>query len=361
MTGGQDTVINVFSLQEPTKDEPAFSLIGHSENVCALDARTDGTIISGSWDRCVELFLLDLVPSASQDGACLAELHTGVRAARARAGSLGRPYARWQPLPHRCVSIAPAARALTCSGSADKTIKLWDQHKLAHTFKGHKDVVRGLARIPDIGFASCSNDRCLFLCVWRAEADADAVRSTYGLWVATSCTICLDTHRSSTLSLSFQTETSSRLAKTGRSESGKANGHPNRPLRALTCGTDGQVAQVIVHPAISVWTVSTMPNGDIVSGCSDGVVRVFSEAAERWVSEGDLRAYDAGVAQQALPSYVLRPLHFYERAESLVRQQVGDVKKSDLPGLEALTKPGTPPKSPCLISYFLQDARRARR
>ncbi len=66
-----------------------------------------------------------------------------------------------------------------------------------------------------------------------------------------------------------------------------------------------------------------MPNGDIVSGCSDGVVRVFSASEERWASEADLKAYDGAVASQALPS-----------------QQVGDVKKSDLPGPEALSTPG---------------------
>lgn len=66
-----------------------------------------------------------------------------------------------------------------------------------------------------------------------------------------------------------------------------------------------------------------MPNGDIVSGCSDGVIRVFSEAEERWASSEELKAYDDMVASQALPS-----------------QQVGDVKKSDLPGPEALNVPG---------------------
>jgi hypothetical protein len=86
---------------------------------------------------------------------------------------------------------------------------------------------------------------------------------------------------------------------------------------------DGECSQVIVHPAISVWAVSTMPNGDIVSGCSDGIVRVFSTSAERWASEGDLKEYDEKVASQALPA-----------------QQVGDLKKGDLPGPEALTDPG---------------------
>jgi phospholipase A-2-activating protein len=69
-----------------------------------------------------------------------------------------------------------------------------------------------------------------------------------------------------------------------------------------------------------------MPNGDIVSGTSDGMVRVFSTADERWASENEIKEYEEHVARQALPS-----------------QQVGDVKKSDLPGLEALNEPGRKP------------------
>jgi phospholipase A-2-activating protein len=66
-----------------------------------------------------------------------------------------------------------------------------------------------------------------------------------------------------------------------------------------------------------------MPNGDIVSGCSDGIIRVFSVSEERWASIEKLKEYDDHVASQALPA-----------------QQVGDVKKSDLPGAEALNTPG---------------------
>jgi phospholipase A-2-activating protein len=66
-----------------------------------------------------------------------------------------------------------------------------------------------------------------------------------------------------------------------------------------------------------------MPNGDIVSGCSDGVIRIFSASKERWASEQDLKEYEDQVASQALPL-----------------QQVGDVKKSDLQGPEALSAPG---------------------
>ena len=50
------------------------------------------------------------------------------------------------------------------------------------------------------------------------------------------------------------------------------------------------------------WSVSSMPNGDIVTGSSDGAVRVFSAAEERWASSIELKEYDELVASQALPS-----------------------------------------------------------
>lgn len=55
VTGGQDTVINVFSL-EHVKEDPDFTLLGHTENVCALTATAGGTIISGSWDRTAKVW-----------------------------------------------------------------------------------------------------------------------------------------------------------------------------------------------------------------------------------------------------------------------------------------------------------------
>ncbi|THG97700.1 hypothetical protein EW026_g4355 [Hermanssonia centrifuga] len=236
VTGGQDAVINIFSLATH-KEEPNFSLVGHTQNVCSLDAAPDGTVISGSWDQTAKIWknfelAYDLVGHSQSVWAVLA--------------------------------IDPE-RFLT--GSADNTIKLWYQHKNVKTFTGHTQAVRGLALIPDIGFASCSNDSISVL------PSGDIV-----------------------------------------------SGGEDRTLRIWR---DGECAQVITHPAISVWTVSTMPNADIVTGCSDGVVRVFSASEERWAPANELKAYEDSVASTALPA-----------------QQVGDVKKSDLPGIEALSQPG---------------------
>lgn len=53
---------------------------------------------------------------------------------------------------------------------------------------------------------------------------------------------------------------------------------------------DGNCIQTITHPAISVWSVAVCPEtGDIVTGASDRVVRVFSRDQARWADEEGLK------------------------------------------------------------------------
>lgn len=52
VTGGQDSVINVYNIAKG-RDEPDRTLLGHKQNVCALQVHEDGTLISGSWDGSV--------------------------------------------------------------------------------------------------------------------------------------------------------------------------------------------------------------------------------------------------------------------------------------------------------------------
>ena len=89
------------------------------------------------------------------------------------------------------------------------------------------------------------------------------------------------------------------------------------------CDLDGECVQTIVHPAISVWSVSTMPNSDIVTGCSDGVIRVFSRDEDRWAPTEEVTNFELDVAAQAVPADV-----------------IGGVKISSLPGPDALMKAG---------------------
>ena len=55
VTGGQDSVINIWEIGHH-REEPLYSLLGHSDNVCALHVGGNDSIISGSWDKCALLF-----------------------------------------------------------------------------------------------------------------------------------------------------------------------------------------------------------------------------------------------------------------------------------------------------------------
>ncbi|KAG2133766.1 WD40-repeat-containing domain protein [Suillus clintonianus] len=264
VVGGQDTVVNIFALGPAQKEDPEYSLVGHTDNVCALNVSQSGTIISGSWDKTAKVWKqFQLVYDLK-----------------------GHQQAVWGVL------AIDDDQFLTAS--ADRTIKYWVQHKMMRTYEGHKDAVRGLTLIPDIGFASCSNDSEIR--VWTMQGDV---------------VYTLSGHTSFVYSLS--------VLPNGEIVSGGED-------RSVRVWRDGECVQMIVHPAISVWAVSTMPNGDIVSGCSDGIVRVFSESEERWASAAELKALEDQIASQALSS-----------------QQVGDVKKTDLPGPDALLHPGKKP------------------
>jgi phospholipase A-2-activating protein len=53
---------------------------------------------------------------------------------------------------------------------------------------------------------------------------------------------------------------------------------------------DGECIQTITHPAISVWGVAACPEtGDIVSGASDRIVRVFSRDQNKWANKEVLK------------------------------------------------------------------------
>ncbi|KAF7363941.1 Phospholipase A-2-activating protein [Mycena sanguinolenta] len=248
VTGDQDGVINVYSL-EPTKDDPDYTLLGHTNNVCGLRTTPTGNIISCSWDSTARV---------------------------------------WKNFNSAVWDVLAINEDEFITASADKTIKLWQQHKVIHTFGGHNGVVRSLALIPDIGFASCADNE---IRVWSLGGDL-----VYTLTGHTSFIYRLAVLPSGDLVSSSED-------------------------RSVRVWKDGECAQVLVHPAISVWTVSTLPNGDIVSGASDKIVRIFSASEDRWAPAEEIKAYEDVIAQQSLASH--------------------DVDQVKIDTVEALSNPGT--------------------
>ena len=100
---------------------------------------------------------------------------------------------------------------IMCPGSADKTIKLWRQQKCLRTYHGHKDAVRSLALISDIGFASASNDRLVDLIEYCSPTNSNSsisvVKFLYGRLRATLSTPCPPTRHLCTALQFCQAET----------------------------------------------------------------------------------------------------------------------------------------------------------
>lgn len=96
--------------------------------------------------------------------------------------------------------------------------------------------------------------------------------------------------------------------------------------RTLRIWNGNTCVQTITHPAISVWSVATCRDtGDIVTGASDRMVRLFSRSPERHADAAVIGAFEEAV-----------------RASSIPQQSVGNVNKENLPGPDFIaTKSGT--------------------
>ncbi|KAJ3281630.1 hypothetical protein HK104_011360 [Borealophlyctis nickersoniae] len=183
---------------------------------------------------------------------------------------------------HSVWAVLSVENDVVLTGSADRTIKLWKAGKNTHTYTGHTDAVRSLALYPGLGFVSCSND------------------CTVRVWtLAGECVQELSGHTSFVYTLAVL------------------------PSGEIASGGEDRSVRTIVHPCTSIWSVAALPNGDIISGGSDGVARVFTRAKERVAEAEVVKTFEASVAATAIPS-----------------NQVGDVDKSKLPGLEVLNAMG---------------------
>lgn len=92
--------------------------------------------------------------------------------------------------------------------------------------------------------------------------------------------------------------------------------------RSARIWKNNQCVQTLTHPAISVWSVAVCAqNGDIVTGASDRIVRVFSRSKDRHADPAVLQAYEESVKASAIPE-----------------QSMGKINKHDLPGPEFLQR-----------------------
>ncbi|CAL7942520.1 unnamed protein product [Xylocopa violacea] len=86
----------------------------------------------------------------------------------------------------------------------------------------------------------------------------------------------------------------------------------------LSCANDATPSKT------SVWCLALLPNGDVVTGSSDGVVRIFSCNPELYADSETLQEFEQEVANVMLNA----------------QQELGGIKVKDLPDAKALLQPG---------------------
>ena len=215
-------------------------LIGHAGNITCVAFSEDGSkIISGGWDA--QVFVWDV-----EEGNVVAEL-------------VGHEGPVW--------GLMVYDSKLVFTACADKMIRIFDINgKLLRTIKGHTDVVRALVKLPEghwsgAAFASAGNDEVIRL--WSLDG-----REVGGLEGHTAYIYSLATLPNGDIVSSSE----DRTVKVWR---------------------DGQCIQTITHPAISIWTVAACEEtGEIVSGASDKIIRIFSRDPDRQ-ADPEVRIFSA--------------------------------------------------------------------
>lgn len=267
-TGSNDKLIHVYQVNSKV---PFLVLKGHSDTVCTLSSTDkDGIVLSGSWDKTAKLWTVN-----EQGYSCVT--------------FQGHEAAVW------AVCQLPNNRYAT--GSADKLIAIWNSlgEKLL-ILKGHTDCVRGLIPLPNGSLLSVSNDATVRL--WNDSWEC--VKEFHG-------------HTNYIYSIAL---------------------NPINPNAFATVGEDGllhvwnlqsgSLEDAIKIPSQSIWAVTYLPDGDIVTACSDGFIRLFTLDSNKFASDEQLAKFNEAVAIKTNQSMKV--------TENLIK---------DLPGPEALFTDGT--------------------
>ncbi|KAL3614135.1 hypothetical protein CASFOL_042209 [Castilleja foliolosa] len=307
-TSSRDRTVRFWTLDEPQKRDFTESkiLLGHTSFVGPIawippnDELPEGGIISGGMDTLVLVWNLATgekvqtlkahamqVTGIALDGSDIISVSLDRTLRRWRGG---KEVEAWEGHESAIQAIVKLPSGEFVTGSSDMTLKLWKGKSCAHTFRGHTDTVRGLAAMPNLGILSASHDGSIRLWALSGELLLEMVGHT-------SIVYSVDAHMSG-LIVSGSEDCSAKIWR------------------------DGVCLQSIEHPGC-VWDAKFLENGDIVTACSDGIVRIWTVNPENFADAVELDAYTDQLSQYTIS-----------------RKTVGGMKLEDLPGLDSLKTPG---------------------
>ncbi|KFM27541.1 Phospholipase A-2-activating protein [Auxenochlorella protothecoides] len=267
LTGSRDKTIKLWVEGDDGEYTEASMFVGHTDFVSALafapasSIHPDGLVVSGARDatvrlwnpvRFTELQILEghkYQVGGGKMGVCQQVLtgHTG---------------------PVLCTLRVP--RGDVWSGSGDDSIRVWREGTCVDVIPAHADTVRHLAFVPGSGQAvSASHDTTLK--VWDVEARA----CTSQLWGHSSLVYAAAATPGGLL----------------------ASGSEDNTSRLWHLG-GGPSLQTLPHPGC-VWTVDFLPDSDLVTGCADGVARLFTQDSSRAAGAEAVQVFEATLAAAA--------------------------------------------------------------
>ncbi|KAB2603049.1 phospholipase A-2-activating protein-like [Pyrus ussuriensis x Pyrus communis] len=308
-TSSRDRTVRFWSL-DPS-DERGYSeskiLLGHTSFVGPLvwispnEQYPNGGIVSGGMDTMVLVWDLRTgekvqtlkghqlqVTGIALDNGDIVSSSVDSTLRRWRNGQLVESWEAHKAAIQAVIKL-PSGELVT--GSSDTTLKLWRGSTCTHTFVGHSDTVRGLAVMSELGILSASHDGSIRLWALSGEVLMEMVGHT-------SIVYSVDSHVSG-LIVSSSEDCFAKIWK------------------------DGVCMQSIEHPGC-VWDAKFLENGDIVTACSDGVVRIWTINQDKIADALEVESYFSQLSQHKIS-----------------RKRVGGLKLEELPGLEALQIPGT--------------------
>ncbi|RKF83591.1 Ubiquitin homeostasis protein lub1 [Golovinomyces cichoracearum] len=268
--GGKDLIIEVRNPTSTPEENAEALLLGHSNAICSLDLDPAGKfVVSGAWDNQARIWSVGRWECES-----ILDEHEG---------------SVWAVLAYDSETIV--------TGCADQKIRVYHSSgKCLKSFQASKSPVRALCRLsylhPSGGkFASADNEGVIRFWSLSGEQMGEA-------------------HGHESFVYSLASLPTGEIVSSGE----------DRTLRVWK-GT--QCIQTITHPAVSVWSVAVCAdNGDIVSGASDNIVRVFTRSEERIASNEVIKSFEDSVKSSSIPMH--------------------DIQKEKLPGLDFLKlKSGT--------------------